>query len=62
MDALPAVKKFVNAAASTQGKPMGHVHNYGGFTDGDRCVFLADFLGAAENHTMMEWIYYLEAV
>ena len=46
MDALPAVKKFVNAAASTQGKPMGHVHNYGGFTDGDRCVFLADFLGA----------------
>ena len=25
MDALPAVKKFVNAAASTQGKPMGHV-------------------------------------
>ena len=46
MDALPAAKKFAKAAASTQGKPVGHVRNYGGFTDGDRCVFLAESLGA----------------
>jgi 2-amino-4-hydroxy-6-hydroxymethyldihydropteridine diphosphokinase len=26
---------------STQNKPLSHVFNFGGFTDGDRCVFLA---------------------
>jgi len=32
--------------ATTQGAPLPHVHNFGGFTDGDRAVFAADELGA----------------
>ncbi|TFG05471.1 MAG: DUF115 domain-containing protein [Promethearchaeota archaeon] len=31
---------------STQNQPVGLVKNYGGFTDGDRCVFLAEEMGA----------------
>jgi len=27
---------------------LKNVYNFGGFTDGDRCVFLAKALGAAE--------------
>ncbi|WP_435358936.1 6-hydroxymethylpterin diphosphokinase MptE-like protein [Haloarchaeobius sp. DFWS5] len=34
--------------ATTQAAPVAHVHNYGGFTDGDRAAFLADHFGAAE--------------
>lgn len=34
--------------ATTQAAPVGHVRNFGGFTDGDRAAFLADALGAAE--------------
>jgi uncharacterized Rossmann fold enzyme len=33
---------------TTQSKPLANVHNFGGFTDGDRCVFLAMALGARE--------------
>jgi len=33
--------------ATTQAAPLPHVHNFGGFTDGDRAVFAADELGAA---------------
>ncbi|WP_292518804.1 6-hydroxymethylpterin diphosphokinase MptE-like protein [Methanoculleus sp.] len=33
--------------ATTQAAPLAHVHNFGGFTDGDRAVFAADELGAA---------------
>ncbi len=33
---------------SCQTRPFGHVHNWGGFTDGDRAAFAADALGAAE--------------
>ena len=36
------VKNFKNCIGTTQTKPMGKVHNFGGFTDGDRCVFLAN--------------------
>jgi uncharacterized Rossmann fold enzyme len=32
--------------ATTQVEPRGPVVNVGGFTDGDRAAFLADFLGA----------------
>ena len=32
--------------ATTQSRPFGRVHNFGGFTDGDRAAFLADALGA----------------
>ena len=35
------VKDFKNCIGTTQTKPVGKVHNFGGFTDGDRCVFLA---------------------
>jgi hypothetical protein len=33
--------------ATTQSSPLPHVHNFGGFSDGDRAVFAADELGAA---------------
>ncbi|MGA2105442.1 MAG: 6-hydroxymethylpterin diphosphokinase MptE-like protein [Methanoregula sp.] len=32
--------------ATTQSSPLLHVHNFGGFSDGDRAVFAADALGA----------------
>ena len=32
--------------ATTQGRPFSHVHNFGGFTDGDRAAFAAHSLGA----------------
>ena len=31
---------------TTQSKPLHNVYNFGGFTDGDRCVFLAKEFGA----------------
>jgi len=40
------VKNFKNCIGTTQTKPMGKVKNFGGFTDGDRCVFLADYFHA----------------
>jgi uncharacterized Rossmann fold enzyme len=40
------VKNFKNCIGTTQTKPMGKVHNFGGFTDGDRCVFLANHFKA----------------
>ena len=56
---------------TTQARPVAGVHNYGGFTDGDRAAFLADALGArrlvfpgwrfddpsvnAEKHRKLEW-------
>ena len=33
--------------ATTQSRPLGRLRNFGGFTDGDRAVFLADHFGAA---------------
>ncbi|HWQ67114.1 MAG TPA: 6-hydroxymethylpterin diphosphokinase MptE-like protein [Methanospirillum sp.] len=33
---------------TTQGRPFLHIHNYGGFTDGDRAVFLAQECGATQ--------------
>jgi uncharacterized Rossmann fold enzyme len=53
-DNLPAVRwdvpSFVtdHVLATTQAAPVGHVLNFGGFTDGDRAAFLADTLGADE--------------
>ena len=40
------VKNFKNCIGTTQTKPVGKVNNFGGFTDGDRCVFLADHFNA----------------
>ena len=39
-------KYFKNCVGTTQAKPIGKVNNFGGFTDGDRCVFLADYFRA----------------
>ena len=40
------VKYFKNCIGTTQAKSVGKVHNFGGFTDGDRCVFLANHFKA----------------
>ncbi len=44
------IKRFVpvleNILGSTQSIPLENVYNFGGFTDGDRCLFLAVALGA----------------
>jgi len=49
-DNIPAVKRYVpllnHAIGSTQSVPLKNVHNFGGFTDGDRCVFMAHHFGA----------------
>ena len=45
-DKLDFVKNFKNCIGTTQTKPIGRVHNFGGFTDGDRCVFLANHFKA----------------
>jgi 2-amino-4-hydroxy-6-hydroxymethyldihydropteridine diphosphokinase len=51
-DNIPLLKHWVPRftgpiVATTQGAPLVNVHNFGGFTDGDRAVFAADELGAA---------------
>ena len=51
-DNIPLLRHWVPklggpVAATTQGPPRPHVHNFGGFTDGDRAVFAAQALGAA---------------
>jgi len=45
-DKLYLVKNFKNCIGTTQTKPTGRIHNFGGFTDGDRCVFLANHFKA----------------
>lgn len=40
--------KFKNVIGTTQVKPEESVFNFGGFTDGDRCVFLAEEFQASE--------------
>ena len=40
------VKYFKNCIGTTQAKPIGIIKNFGGFTDGDRCVFLANHFKA----------------
>jgi 2-amino-4-hydroxy-6-hydroxymethyldihydropteridine diphosphokinase len=50
-DNIPLLKHWVprftgQLVATTQSKPLPHVYDFGGFTDGDRAVFAADELGA----------------
>ena len=40
------VKYFKDCIGTTQTKPLGRIHNFGGIADGDRCVFLADHFNA----------------
>jgi hypothetical protein len=42
------VPKFSHIIGSTQVMPVENVYNFGGFTDGDRCVFLAEEFSAKE--------------
>ncbi|MCZ9313606.1 MAG: DUF115 domain-containing protein [Methanocorpusculum sp.] len=51
-DNIPLVRSWVPkvrgpVVGTTQAAPLAHVHNFGGFSDGDRCVFCAYELGAA---------------
>ena len=39
---------FNNVLGTTQAQPVGNLYNFGGFTDGDRALFLAVALGAEE--------------
>ena len=41
---LPALNE--NVICTTQSRPLNNVYNFGGFSDGDRCVFLAKEFGA----------------
>ena len=43
---LEIVKKMKNVVGSTQTRKFGKIENFGGFTDGDRCVFLAEYFDA----------------
>ncbi len=45
-DNLNMVKKFKNCVGTTQSKHYKKIRNFGGFTDGDRCVFLANHFRA----------------
>ncbi|HSG74394.1 MAG TPA: 6-hydroxymethylpterin diphosphokinase MptE-like protein, partial [Nitrosopumilaceae archaeon] len=40
-DKLDLVSNFKNCIGTTETKSFGKIQNFGGFTDGDRCVFLA---------------------
>jgi len=40
------VPKFKSVIGTTQVMPVENVYNFGGFTDGDRCVFMAEEMGA----------------
>ena len=39
---------FNNVLGTTQAQPVGNLYNFGGFTDGDRAIFLSVALGASE--------------
>ncbi len=39
---------FNNVLGTTQAQPAGNLYNFGGFTDGDRALFLVVALGASE--------------
>lgn len=51
-DNIPLLKHWVprfpgKIVGTTQAAPLPHVHNFGGFTDGDRAAFAAQELGAS---------------
>jgi len=51
-DNIQAVRSVVprlsgRVLGTTQSEPFDDIHNFGGFSDGDRCVFLAKASGAA---------------
>ena len=46
IDRLDMSYQMPVCAGTTQAEPVGHIQNWGGFTDGDRAVFLASHFGA----------------
>ncbi len=46
LEKLELAKKFKNCIGTTQSSPIGKIENFGGFTDGDRGVFLANHFQA----------------
>jgi len=46
IEKLEFVKKIKNCIGTTQSIPFDNIHNFGGFTDGDRGVFLANHFKA----------------
>ena len=52
-DNIPAIQKYASLftgriVLTTQAAPFGRVHNFGGFTDGDRAFLMAKHFGARE--------------
>ncbi|MFQ5712168.1 MAG: 6-hydroxymethylpterin diphosphokinase MptE-like protein [Candidatus Geothermarchaeales archaeon] len=49
-DNIPSLRRYVHrfskALGTTQAQPIDKIYNFGGFTDGDRAVFLAVAMGA----------------
>ena len=43
-------REFDTFVGTTQAEAFGRLYNFGGFMDGDRCVFLAHYFGAKEIH------------
>jgi len=43
---LSLIENFKNCIGTTQTRPFGKIQNFGGFTDGDRAVFLASYFNA----------------
>lgn len=39
---------FTSVLGTTQAQPVGNLYNFGGFTDGDRAIFISVALGASE--------------
>ena len=46
IEKLQMVKKMKNCIGTTQTNPFNKIQNFGGFTDGDRGVFLASYFDA----------------
>lgn len=46
MKRLPAVSNMVDVIGTTQAAPLDNVYNFGGLSDGDRSVFVAQEFGA----------------
>ncbi len=51
-DNMTALEEYVpqmsKVIGTTQSRPFDEIYNFGGFTDGDRCVFLARCFGASK--------------
>lgn len=46
MDKLGMVRELKNVVPTTQAEPLSNVYNFGGLSDGDRCVFLSHAFNA----------------